>query len=54
MVVGGLFAGVTENVLPLQMVAVCAGIEGPGLIVTVTRNVGPAQLPLVPETGVTV
>jgi hypothetical protein len=50
-VVGGLFAGVTEKALPLQMVVFCGGITGVGLTVTVTVKVAPVQPP---DVGVTV
>lgn len=45
------FAGVAVNASPLQIVAVITVIEGFGLTVTVTVNVGPVQLP---DVGVTV
>ena len=52
--VGVEFTGLVVNAVPLQMVAVCAGISGFGLTVTVTVKVGPTQAPAAPEVGVTV
>ena len=43
MVPGGLLAGATVNVPPLQMVAVCAGTTGVGLTVTVTVKLVPGH-----------
>jgi hypothetical protein len=54
MVPGGLLDGVMVNVPLLQMEVVCAGMTGFGLMVTVTVNVLPTQLPAAPEVGVTV
>ena len=52
--VGTPLAGLTVNAVPLQTVAVCAGMAGTGLTVTVTVNVAPTQLPAAPDVGVTV
>ena len=46
-----IFVGVTTKLTPLQVTAVIAVITAVGLIVTVTVNTAPVQLPLV---GVTV
>ena len=53
-VVGALLTGVIVKAVPPHIVAVCAGITGVGLTVTVTVNVAPTQLPAAPEVGVTV
>ena len=44
------FAGVIVKVPPLQIVAVCAVINGVGLTVTVTVKVAPVQLPVLAVT----
>ncbi len=46
-----LFTGLTLNVTPLQLTVVIAVITAVGLIVTVTVNVTPVQLP---DNGVTI
>jgi len=51
---GTPFTGVTVNDVPLHIVAVCAGMTGFGLTVTVTVNGEPTQVPAAPEVGVTV
>jgi len=51
---GTPFCGDTLKVSPLQIEVIWGSMTGPGLIVTVTVKVGPAQFPDVPETGVTV
>ena len=48
------FAGVKLNPVPLQLLAVCALIDGLGFTVTVIVNVLPTQLPCAPDIGVTV
>ena len=50
-VVGVEFTKVVVKAVPLQIVAVCAGITGFGFTVAVTVKVAPVQLP---EVGVTV
>ncbi len=54
MVLGGLLVGEIVKAAPLQIVEVCEGIRGLGFTVTITVNVGPVQLPVVPDLGVTV
>ena len=49
---GTPLAGATVKVPPLHIDAVCAGIAGFGLTVTVIVKLGPIQLP--PAVGVTV
>ena len=51
--VGTLLTGVTAKRVPLQIVAVWAGISGLGLTVTVIVNVDPTQDPAAPDVGVT-
>ena len=49
-----IFAGVTVNPVPPHTMVVIAVTAGLGFIVTVTVNVAPTQLPVVPDVGVTV
>jgi hypothetical protein len=48
---GGASVGAIENDPPLQIVVVCAGTKGLGLMVTVAVKLAPGQ---VPDKGVTV
>ena len=41
------FVGVTVNVTPLHVIVLIAVIAGVGLIVTVTLNTKPVQLPVI-------
>ena len=42
-----ILVGVTVNVTPLQVIVLIAVIAGVGLIVTVTLNTKPVQLPVI-------